>query len=57
MQMFTEAKLSDIMDYWAKDYEYTGENYDVKVVRYSVDQSTGKVLFVLEKTEKVGKDV
>lgn len=57
MQMFTEARLSDIIDYWAKDYESTDENYYIKVVRYSVDQGTGKVLFVLEKTEKVEKNV
>lgn len=52
MQMFTEARLSDIIDYWSKDYESTDENFTIKVVRYSVDQSTGKVLFVLEKIEK-----
>lgn len=57
MQIFTEARLSDIINYWSKDYESTDENYDVKVIRYSVDQSTGKVLFVLEKTEKVEKNV
>jgi hypothetical protein len=53
MILYTEARVSDIIEHWSKDYTSTDPDYDIKVVRHSVDQTTGKVLFVLEKTEKV----
>lgn len=52
MQLFVEADLKTIINYWAKDYTAKDEGYVVEVVKYSVDISTGKVLFVLEKVEK-----
>lgn len=56
MMLYTEARLIDIIEHWAKDYTSTDPEFDIKVVRNSVDQATGKVLFVLEKTEKGRKD-
>ena len=56
MILYTEARLTDIIDHWSKDYTSTDPEFDIKVVRHSVDQAVGKVLFILEKTEKGSKD-
>lgn len=49
---FTEARLSDIIDYFKEGYYSTEEGKEVTVQRYSVDVTKGTVLFVLETKTK-----